>query len=312
MKRLLLLGSLTTALLAHEVMGWIPPYHLRTSRKALAHKAGKVTADQWLSRMGLQFWIVTPEGGLAFADRGERITDAEVAYFRDWGKKKGVKVLLTVYNHDGKSWDWQRARSAFAQHREMLVKSLVDEMTRLRLDGIDLDLEGEGDLDADRSAYGTFVQSLAVAVHAKGKLLTIDSFHSPCFNAPNMAWWGDWKGQVDAIHSMGYGDLYEGNAGGFTPDNGQPCAKGAALFRFSWQADWAKGQGFQAAQVFMGVPGWQYEWGGSTLPKHLLDLAKVGTGCAIWDIPSTLGNSQDSRWGSEAAWRALAAFKKAS
>ncbi|WLT33282.1 glycosyl hydrolase family 18 protein [Geothrix sp. PMB-07] len=310
MKRLLLLASLTGSLVAHDVIGWIPPYQLGASRKALAHRAGAVTADQWLSRMGLQFWILTPEGKLAYAERGETITDAEVAHFRNWGKAKGVPVLLTVYNHDGKIWDWQRARSAFALHRDALVTSLVDEMTRHGLDGIDLDLEGEGYLDADREAYGAFVKALSTAVHAKGKLLTVDSFHSPCFNAPNMAWWGDWQGQVDGIHSMGYGDLYEANAASFTPEGGKPCAEGAAIFRFSWQIEWAKGKGFRPAQVLLGIPGWQYEWGGAALPKHLEDLAKVGAGCAVWDIPSTLGSDKDPRWGSETAWAALARFKR--
>ncbi|HJV48341.1 MAG TPA: glycoside hydrolase family 18 protein [Geothrix sp.] len=311
MKRLIALGCLAGSLLAHDVIGWIPPYRLAASRQALIHKAGSVTADQWLSRLGLQFWILGPDGGLAYSERGERITDVDVAHFRQWAQARGVKVLLTVYNHDGKIWDWPRARSAFALHRDALVTSLVNEMTRLRLDGIDLDLEGEGTLDADREAYGAFVSALSAAVHAKGKLLTIDSFHSPCFNAPNMAWWSDWKGQVDAIHSMGYGDLYEANASSFTPEGGQPCAGGAAIFRFSWQVDWAKAKGYQPSQLLLGVPGWQYEWGGSTLPRHLQDLAKVGAGCAVWDIPSLLGDGKDTRWSSEEAWKALAAFKQA-
>ena len=51
-KRLFVLCSLAGSLFAHDVMGWIPPYGLANSRKALAHKAGKVTAAQWLSRMG--------------------------------------------------------------------------------------------------------------------------------------------------------------------------------------------------------------------------------------------------------------------
>lgn len=309
MRRLLLLCSLAGSLLANDVIGWVPPYRLAESRKVLALAPGGVTADQWLSRMGLQFWIITPEGKLKYAERGEPIGDADVAHFRDWAKGKGVKVLLTVYNHDGQKWDWARARAAFADHRETLVKSLVDEVLRLGLDGVDLDLEGEGYLDADRAAYAAFVKPLSAALRAKGRLLTVDSFHSPCFNAPNMAWWGDWKDQVDAIHSMGYGDLFEANAAGFTPEKGEPCMGGAAIFRFSWQADWARQKGFKASQVLLGVPGWQYEWGGSALPRHLQDLAKAGAGCAIWDIPSMLGDGKDARWSSAEAWKALAAFK---
>jgi len=290
-------------------MGWVPPYNLAASRQALAHRAGTVTLDQWLSRMGLQFWLVTPAGGLEYARRGEPLGDAETAFFRDWAKARGVKVLLTVFNHDGKDWDWDRARAAFAGHREVLVKALVAEMERLGLDGIDVDLEGVGDLGGDRAAYAAFVASLATAVHGKGRILTIDSFHSPCANAPNMSWWADWKGCADAIHSMGYGDLFEASSEAFTPPGGAPCASGAPLFRFSWQTAFGQGAGFKAGQLGLGIPAWLYEWGGSALPRHLEDLAKVGAAAAVWDIPGTLGSPQDPRWGSEAAWKALARFK---
>jgi len=308
----LLLATFALSLGAHDVMGWIPPYNLATSRRALTHRAGTVTLDQWLNRLGLQFWLLTPQGGLEYARRGENVTDADVALFRDWGKAHGVKVQLTVYNHDGKGWDWERARAAFADHREALVKSLVDTMVRFDLDGIDLDFEGEGDHDADRPAYAAFVKTLAAAVRAKGRLLTVDSFHSPCANAPNMSWWSDWRGQVDAIHSMGYGDLAEASTEVFTPAGGVPCAGGAPIFRFSWQVAYGQGAGFRPDQLCLGLPGWLYEWHGSPLPRHLEDLARVGAGAAVWDIPGALGDDKDPRWGGETAWKALAGFRKAS
>ncbi len=66
------------------------------------------------------------------------------------------------------------------------------------------------------------------------KLLTIDSFHSPCYNAPNMSWWPDWVGYVDAIHSMGYVDLSEGSTETFrAPWALRRCEGGAHLFRYS-------------------------------------------------------------------------------
>jgi hypothetical protein len=309
MRTALLLAALSPVLLAHDVMGWIPPYNLEASRQAIAHKAGAVTLDQCLTRMGLQFWLVSPEGTLSYAERGEKLSDKDVALFRDWARAHGVKVQLTVYNHDGKAWDWARARSAFGAHRATFVKSLVAEMERLDLDGVDLDLEGEGSFDADRAAYGEFVAALSTALRAKGRLLTVDSFHSPCANAPNMSWWSDWKGRIDFIHSMGYGDLYEASTEAFTPPGGVPCANGAPIFKFSWQTAYGLGAGFPAAQLGMGLPSWVYEWGGSPLPRHLDDLAKLGAAAAIWDIPGMMGDAKESRWSSEAAWKALAAFK---
>ena len=116
---------------------------------------------------------------------------------------------------------------------KILVRNLTAAVEKYRLDGVDLDLEGLGNLEADRPDFARLVALLSRALKAKKKLLTVDSFHSPCFNAPHMGWWEDWNGRVDAIHSMGYGDLYEGSTESFIPDRGEVCAQGAAIFRFS-------------------------------------------------------------------------------
>ncbi len=194
------------------------------------------------------------------------------------------------------------------------MKSLVAEMDRLELDGIDLDLEGNGSLDQDRAVFAGFVKKLAAVLEPRGKLLTVDSFHSPCFNAPHMGWWEDWKGQVDAIHPMGYGDLYEGSTQTFTPEGGSvPCMSGEAIFRFSWQVNWGKTHGYQAAQILLGLPGGRFEWGeggkGRTLQAHLDETGELGAGIFIRDVPSARGGSRDARWGSEEAWAALKTFR---
>lgn len=310
-----LVGVSCTAWSQAEVMSWVPPYQLEKSREALLHRAGDITADQWLSRMGLQFWLPTEEGGLRFVTHEEKVGDEEVAWFRTWAQSRGVKVLLTVYNHDGKTWNWELARAAFRDNTDVFVKNLVAEMDRQGLDGIDLDLEGNGFLDADRVAYASFIRKLSAVLKPRGKLLTVDSFHSPCFNAPHMAWWEDWAGQVDAIHSMGYGDLYEGSTESFTPEGGTVCRNGEAIFKFSWQVNWGKAHGFKAAQILPGLPGGRYEWGqggkGSSLPAHLQEVAAQGAGVCIWDIPGTLGRpGGDQRWGSEEAWTALRRFRQ--
>lgn len=248
-------------------------------------------------------------GELVFADRGEPLGAADADWFADWGRRNGVKVLLTVYNFRDGHWDWPLARSAFADHPDALVANLLATVERHGLDGVDLDLEGNGIFDEDRAAFADFVAKLSAALNARGKELTIDSFHSPCFNAPNMAWWPDWKGHVDAIHSMGYGDLYEGSTETFTPEGRSVCAQGEALFRYSWQADWAVRHGIDASKVLMGIPGGEYAWGAGKgrkpLPKQLQDVEATGAGIAIWDV----NGIASGRWGSAKAWKALKAFR---
>lgn len=295
---------------AGEVTTWVPPYQLQQSRLSLQHKVGGISAGQWITRLGLQFWLPTETGGLVFAERGEPLGPADADWFADWGKRHGVKVLLTLYNFRNDHWDWELARSAFRDHPDALVANLLTTVERHDLDGVDLDLEGNGALDADRADFARFVAKLSAALKARGKELTIDSFHSPCFNAPNMAWWEDWREQVDAIHSMGYGDLYEGSVETFTPEGGAVCAQGAALFRYSWQAGWAARHGIDASKVLMGIPGGEYAWGQGKgrklLPDQLKDVEAAGAGIAIWDV----NGIASGQWGSAKAWKALKAFRE--
>lgn len=49
--------------------------------------------------MGLQFWVPTRQGGVKY------VTHAGVVWFRSWAHERGVKVSLTIYNHDGTKWN---------------------------------------------------------------------------------------------------------------------------------------------------------------------------------------------------------------
>ena len=193
-----------------------------------------------------------------------------------------MQPLLTVYNNSQviNRWDWQWARRAFAEHPEEFTAALVAAVDKWELDGVDLDLEGEGDFSADRAAYASFVHQLSAALKAKGKLLTVDSFHSPCDNAPNMRWWSDWVGDVATIHSMGYEDLYEGSKATFTPEGRPVCENGAALFRYSWQLDYGVKAGYRRDQIVMGMPTWVDTWGsggiGPGVVDHLREVRALG------------------------------------
>jgi hypothetical protein len=298
---------------APQVMGWVPAYGLVESMAAIESnsKVGK-----GLTRMGLQFWNPSADGrDLVFAPKnkgGDLVAASDVIRFRNWAKARSIKVFLTVYNNSqvSEKWDWDLAKRAFDDNRVDFAAALIKEMNKYDLDGIDLDLEGEGDHDKDRNAYAIFVKELSRQLKVQGKLLTIDSFHSPCDNAPNMSWWSDWLGNVDAIHSMGYEDLYEGSSETFTPDGRPVCESGANVFKYSWQLEYGVKAGYKPEQILMGMPTWLDSWGkgglGSGLAAHLRETQALGMGVALWDLQLT-----GKKWRSNEAWKGIRALRLA-
>ncbi len=292
---------------AYEIMGWIPPYNLEKSKKLIAYQAGAVKTSDWLGRVGLQFWGPTQTGDVKFVTHEGAVDDALVGFFVSWAKTNKIPVYLTIYNNNGK-WDWDLARAAFKDNRARFVKNLVAVMEKYQLDGIDVDLEGNGNFDNDREAFKHFIVDLSQAVKAKGKKITVSSFHSPCTNAPHMGWWADWVGSVETIQSMGYADLYEGNTTQFMMGD-KACADGAAIFKYSWQVGYGIASGFAPPKLLMGVPAWVDTWGsggkGAGIQNHLDEVAELKTGIAIWDLPGMV----DNQWVSPETFTALKKFK---
>lgn len=295
-----------------QVMGWVPAYGVDASMMALESNP---KIGQALTRIGLQFWNPSADGRslvLAPATKaGGALSPDAIARVRDWAHARDIKVLLTVYNNSEttQAWDWPLALRAFRDNRAVFAEAMVQEMQRYQLDGIDLDFEGNGDFSADRAAYAAFVQELSSKLKPTGKLLTVDSFHSPCYNAPNMAWWEDWNTHVDNIHSMGYQDLFEANTTTFTPEGGTICADGAALFKYSWQLNWGKQHGYRIDQIVLGQPTWVDRWG---LPGQETDAAShidaahaLGAGVALWDLQLPTPG-----WRSDATWDAMLKLRK--
>ena len=294
-----------------QVMAWVPAYGMATSMEAIESNS---KLGEGLTRLGLQLWNPSPDGrSVVFAPtnkRGELVRSSDVVRFRNWAKARNIKVLLTVYNNSQvmEKWDWGLAKRAFTENHSDFSAALIREMNKYELDGIDLDLEGEGDLEKDRAAYSLFVEALSTQLKLQGKLLTIDSFHSPCDNAPNMSWWIDWLGKVDSIHSMGYQDLYEGNNETFTPLGRPVCEGGAPIFKYSWQLQYAMNFGYKPEQILMGMPTWLDRWGaggmGSDLVSHLQELQVLGMGVALWDLQLA-----ENKWRSPETWNAIRALR---
>lgn len=294
------------------VMTWIPPYGIEESIQALDSNP---LIGQTINRLGLQLWNPSSDGkSLVFAPTnvsGKLVTDADVKRLIKWAKQRNIEVLLTIYNNSqviGK-WDWDLAKRAFADNPDSFTKALLSEMHKYNLDGIDLDLEGEGQLNEDRAAYAKFVKNLSIELRKNHKLLTIDSFHSPCKNAPNMSWWPDWKGQIDAIHSMGYQDLYESSVSTFSHDGKSVCENGAHIFKYSWQLQYAIKAGYQAHQLFMGMPTWLKTWGRKGFKQapasHIKEAQNLGLGIALWDA-----QLRAESWRSDSTWKAMRTYQQ--
>ena len=295
-----------------QVMGWVPAYGIDAALKALNATPAVGNA---MTRIGLQLWNPSADGkGIVLAPvdaTGRPVTPADVRQLQRWARSHGVQPLLTVYNNSQviTRWDWQWARRAFVEHPNEFAAALVAAVDQWDLDGVDLDLEGEGDFTADRAAYASFVHQLSAALKAKGKILTVDSFHSPCDNAPNMRWWGDWVGDVATIHSMGYEDLYEGSKATFTPEGRPVCENGATLFRYSWQIDWGMKAGYRRDQIVMGMPTWVDAWGsgglGPNVVDHLREVRALGGGVGLWDMQLAAAG-----WNKPATWDAVQALRR--
>jgi GH18 family chitinase len=221
--------------------------------------------------------------------RGGDTSDAAVAELRDWGRAHGVRVLLCVYNYNvaQEAWDWSWAQAAFATHPEKFATSLVAEMERLELDGIDLDLEGNGPHDADKEVYLRFVRDLSSRLRARGKRLTVDTF-AYVWHAPNQSWWSDLFPLVDGINSMGYEEIGAGAGAG-----------NEAWRSFAAQED---ASGSNVDKLMLGMPAYKDDWQGKPALEQLRWLRDRGrAGMSIWD-----SQLDGTAWRTREAWATVA------
>lgn len=248
----------------HVVMTWVPPYATEKSRARLNEDFGGIGMKDTLTHLALQFWVPTKAGGIERTSKYGKLTDETIAGFRTWTRSHGIRLMLCVYNGvDG--WDWTLARSAFAEHPGELVNALVSEMERLDLDGIDIDLEGNGSLDGDRKAFTSFCRLLSERLHPKGRQLTVDSF-SHIWNAPNQTWWLDLLPLVDALTTMGYEET------------------GARAKQWRSYSAQKKAAGEYSGKLLLGLPSNKDRWQDESAGEQIHWIADdKGTGLAFWD-----------------------------
>ena len=276
------------------VMTWVAPYAVATSKARLNESFGGIGMKDGLTDLALQFWEPVADGsGVQRVQRGGDTSDAAVLELRDWGHAHGVRVLLCVYNYNvtTESWDWPWARSAFATHAEQFTGSLIAEMERLGLDGIDLDLEGNGSLEGDKAVYLRFVQELSARLRARSKRLTVDTF-AYVWHAPNQGWWQELFPLVDGINSMGYEEI----------------GAGAGVGSEAWRSFGAQevASGAHVGKLLLGMPAYKEEWQGKPALEQLRWLRDRGrAGLSLWD-----SQLDGAAWRTQEAWEMVREIRK--
>ena len=263
------------------VMTWVPPYAVKTCQARLASFEGSAQPAHVLTHLGLQFWSPAPEGGVVRVGKTNETSDAAIAALREWGHTNGVRVLLCVFN-GAREWDWDLARAAFAEHPDQFIQNLLNEVRRHGLDGVDLDLEGSGNHDADRHHFVRFVRSLSGELHGLGLHLTVDSFAYK-WNAPNQGWWAEILPHTDGLTTMGY------------------TQTGAEAEGWRGYTQQVSAAGNHAHKLMIGMPSRTNSWQGQPLLDHIRWVRDDGrAGVSIWDA-----QFKDEEWLQPEVWRTL-------
>ncbi len=277
-----------------KIMSWVAPYAIAASKARLQDAYGSnIGPRNSLTHLALQFWIpkVSPAGVLTLARSAQgATTNANIGWFVNWGHSNGIKVMLCVFNAEHE-WDWTLAQAVIkASNRTKFIDALIAQMQALKLDGIDIDLEGpNNEHPADKAAFVAFIKELGQRVHLLNKMLTVDSFPIK-WNAPNWTWWEALFPNVDAINSMGYEELGINAAGSL---------------RYVAQAGHA---GAYAAKLNIGIPSYLPSWLGNTTLEQIqwFRTAQAGrVGIAIWDA-----QFPDASWKSLPVWNNLSYIRR--
>jgi len=144
----------TNSFSAYErpVMTWVPRYAANNSQQRLSETYSGIGMKDALTHVGLQFWTPTNKGGLIQTGKGATTSDAVIKSFRDWCRTNSVRVLLCVYQIG----DCELALSAFKDNCGTFIESLLTEVNRHDLDGVDIYFEGRGRLNEDKEGFRPF------------------------------------------------------------------------------------------------------------------------------------------------------------
>ena len=168
-------------------------------------------------------------------------------------RAKGIRVIPTVANILNGVWDGALVSGLINDpvRTTVNISSLVQLAVTKGYDGIDLDYENLS--ASDRPAFTNFVSQLAVALHASGKLLTVNVYAKTAepgtWNGPQAQDWGAIGQAVDQVRIMTY--EYHWSTSGPGP-----------IAPINWVGDvlaFARTT-MPAQKIMQGIPLYVYDW----------------------------------------------------
>jgi len=206
----------------------------------------------------------------------------------------GVKIVPTVVD-DTRAGQLSTLLSTAAGRTHHVAQLLALVMAN-GFDGVDLDYEnfafadGEASWNATRPRWDAFIQALATALHAQGKMLTVDI--PPMYSDTSGYWVYDYRGiapWVDRVRIMAYDYSFS------SPGPIAPFAWVAQVVAFAVTR-------IPAGKVQIGVPSYGYDWRTTTtgtcptLTESGTALPATTSGNLAWARGSK--HEFDARWSS--------------
>ncbi len=280
---------------ASNIITWVPPYNWQACLNMLNTDFGGVKMEDGITHLALQFWGPVPStGGIKYVDHEwQTPNDATVTEFTDWAQGKDVKVMLCIYNNDS-TWNWDIVQPIIDDpaKRTNHVNTLVSEVQRLGLDGVEVDYEWPGGENSDHTNFMLFMAELSNELRAIGKQLTIATF-AYTWHYPNSDGWNAFADITDGITSMGYEEIGR-NANGWASYSGQKN-----LINIP-------------EKLMLGMPTYAgSSWQGNTIEEQIDWVVEDGeVGIGIWDasLADGAGNPNDA-WRTASVWNKLKQIK---
>lgn len=169
------------------------------------HQIFNKTANEQVSSV-----IATAEGmnvisptWIQIRDNNGNITDLSSANYVQFCHDKNIKVWSLVSNIE-KDVD-EGSLFKVAQNRENLINNIINSVTAVGADGINVDMESVGDANVD--GYVEFVKELAIKCHEKGLMLSVDNYNVDSANYKV----GIQARYADYIVMFGYDETWTGS-----------------------------------------------------------------------------------------------------
>ncbi len=214
--------------------------------------------------------------------------------------------------------------------RAVHVTALVNEVLACGYDGIDLDYESLNG-EADREAFSLFVEQLAAALHAQGKLLAVTvhpkTAEPGTWDGPQAQDWARLGAAADRLRIMTYGYHWSGSEPGplapvFWMDdvaafavrqvNPSRVYLGLHFYGLDWANGTASGVTWERVQELLVASGavrqWSGESGGAVIAEPWFVYDDGGTEHEIWyadgeSIAARLSLVRQYGLGGVAVWR---------